>query len=169
MLFREIITVHSENHTKPISTMCGQIVELLIVKVGGTYGYHWALNCKSHAHLTLNSLRGLFINHAYEEKLSRSEDFTSSLKFLDSRTAPDEFLSLWILAFLFPPSIRCKSDCSQRKEKCGDCTAEMSGRSQVSYFSQIRTAGLYRWIKPCSRSMETEVVRSLAQLLDKYF
>jgi hypothetical protein len=39
-LFKEIIAVYSENHMKPIDTLCGQNTELLIVKVGGTYGYH---------------------------------------------------------------------------------------------------------------------------------
>jgi hypothetical protein len=45
MLFREIIDVYSENHTKPINTLCGQNKELLTVKAGGmlTYSYHWAL------------------------------------------------------------------------------------------------------------------------------
>jgi CRISPR/Cas system-associated protein Csm6 len=38
-LFRKIIAVYSENHTKPLNTMCGQNAELLIVKAGGTYGY----------------------------------------------------------------------------------------------------------------------------------
>jgi hypothetical protein len=44
MLYRGIITVCSENHTKHINTLCGQKVELLCVKPGGTYGDHWALN-----------------------------------------------------------------------------------------------------------------------------
>jgi hypothetical protein len=44
-LVKEIIAVCSENHTKPISTLCGQNAELLIVKAGGTYSYHWALKC----------------------------------------------------------------------------------------------------------------------------
>jgi hypothetical protein len=37
MLFKEIITDHSEN------TLCGQNAELLIIKAGGAYSYHWAL------------------------------------------------------------------------------------------------------------------------------
>jgi hypothetical protein len=37
-LFKEIIAVYSENHMKHI-----QNEELLIVKAGGTYSYHWAL------------------------------------------------------------------------------------------------------------------------------
>jgi hypothetical protein len=42
-LFKEIIAVHSENHTKHINTLCGQNAELLIIKSGGTYSYHWAV------------------------------------------------------------------------------------------------------------------------------
>jgi hypothetical protein len=40
MLYREIIAVCSEIHTKHINTLCGQNVELLNGKTGGT-------NCKS--------------------------------------------------------------------------------------------------------------------------
>jgi hypothetical protein len=43
MLFREIIAVSSEIHTKHINTLCGQKVELLNVKPGGIYSNHWAL------------------------------------------------------------------------------------------------------------------------------
>jgi hypothetical protein len=35
MLFKEIIAVYHENHTKPINTLCGQNAELLNVKSGG--------------------------------------------------------------------------------------------------------------------------------------
>jgi hypothetical protein len=41
MLYSEIITVCSEIHTKHINTLCGQNVELLNVKHGGTYRIHW--------------------------------------------------------------------------------------------------------------------------------
>jgi hypothetical protein len=41
MLFREIIALCSEEHTKFINTFCGKNTELLNVKAGGTY--HWAL------------------------------------------------------------------------------------------------------------------------------
>jgi hypothetical protein len=40
MLFKGIITVYSENHMKPMNTLCGQKAELLNVKAGGTYNYH---------------------------------------------------------------------------------------------------------------------------------
>jgi len=40
MLYREIIAVCSEIHTKHINTVCGQNAELLNVKPGGTYSDH---------------------------------------------------------------------------------------------------------------------------------
>jgi hypothetical protein len=40
MLYSEIVAVCSQIHTKHINTLCGQYVELLIVKPGGTYSYH---------------------------------------------------------------------------------------------------------------------------------
>ena len=43
MLYREIIAVCSQIHTKHINTLCGQNVEFLSVKPGGTYSDHWAL------------------------------------------------------------------------------------------------------------------------------
>jgi len=46
MLYREIIAVCSQIHTKHIITLCGQNVELLNVKPSGTYGDHYAVNCK---------------------------------------------------------------------------------------------------------------------------
>jgi hypothetical protein len=39
MVFKEIVALYSENHTKPMNTFCGQNAELLIVKAGGTYSY----------------------------------------------------------------------------------------------------------------------------------
>jgi len=43
MLYREIIAVCSEIHTKHINTLCGQNVEHLNVTAGGTYRDHRAL------------------------------------------------------------------------------------------------------------------------------
>ena len=43
MLYREIIAVCSDIHTKHIITLCGQNVELVNVKPGGTYSDHWAI------------------------------------------------------------------------------------------------------------------------------
>ena len=41
MLYREIIAVCSQIHTKHISTLCGQNVEFVCVKPHGIYSYHW--------------------------------------------------------------------------------------------------------------------------------
>jgi len=40
MLYREIIAVCSQIHTKHINTLCGQYVELLNGKLCGTYSDH---------------------------------------------------------------------------------------------------------------------------------
>ena len=45
MLYREIMAVCSEIHTKHINTLCGQNVELLNVKAGSAYSDPWALEC----------------------------------------------------------------------------------------------------------------------------
>jgi hypothetical protein len=36
--------VYSENHPKAINTVCEEHAELPVVKPGGRYNYHWALN-----------------------------------------------------------------------------------------------------------------------------
>jgi len=40
MLYREIIAVCSEIHTKHINTLCGKKAEFVNVKTGGTYSDH---------------------------------------------------------------------------------------------------------------------------------
>jgi hypothetical protein len=40
-LFKEMIAVYCENHTKPVTNS-----QLLTVKAGGTYSYHYALTCQ---------------------------------------------------------------------------------------------------------------------------
>jgi hypothetical protein len=47
MLYREIIAVCSQIHTKHINILRGQNVELLNVKTGDTYNDHWALQASS--------------------------------------------------------------------------------------------------------------------------
>jgi hypothetical protein len=42
MLYREIIAVCSEIHTKHIYTLCGQNIELLNVKLA-LHSHHWAM------------------------------------------------------------------------------------------------------------------------------
>jgi hypothetical protein len=41
MLYKEIIVDGSVIHTKHTNTLCGQNVEFLGVKNGGTYSNHW--------------------------------------------------------------------------------------------------------------------------------
>ena len=40
MLYREIIAVCSQIHTKFIDTLCGQNLEFVTVQLGGTYSCH---------------------------------------------------------------------------------------------------------------------------------
>jgi hypothetical protein len=47
MLYSEIMAVCSEIHTKHINTLCGQNVEFVNVKRGGTYSNHWAFEALS--------------------------------------------------------------------------------------------------------------------------
>jgi hypothetical protein len=44
MVFREIIAVCSQIHSKPINILCGQNVELLNVKPGGTHSDHCGIH-----------------------------------------------------------------------------------------------------------------------------
>jgi hypothetical protein len=46
MLYREIVAVCSEIHTKDINTLCGQNVELLSVQLGDAQSSCWALKNK---------------------------------------------------------------------------------------------------------------------------
>ena len=48
MLYREIIAVCSEIHTKHINTLCGQNVEVFNIKPDGTYSDHWTLKISSY-------------------------------------------------------------------------------------------------------------------------
>ena len=52
MLYREIITVCSEIHTKHINTLFGQNIELFVVKLVVKYSDHWAVKVQMY-HSTL--------------------------------------------------------------------------------------------------------------------
>jgi hypothetical protein len=54
MLYREIIAVCSETHTKHITTLYGQNVEFVDVKPGGTYCNHYTNNWGIHLGYTLS-------------------------------------------------------------------------------------------------------------------
>jgi hypothetical protein len=43
MLYSEIFTICSQIRTKHTNTLCGQNLELLNFKPGGTYSDHWAM------------------------------------------------------------------------------------------------------------------------------
>jgi hypothetical protein len=43
MLFEDIIIPYSDNLMKSINTHCRQTTEVLNVKAGGKYCYHWVL------------------------------------------------------------------------------------------------------------------------------
>jgi len=43
MLYREIIAVYSQIHTKHINTLCGQKVEFVNIKPSGIYSNHCTL------------------------------------------------------------------------------------------------------------------------------
>jgi hypothetical protein len=47
MLFKEMMSVYCENHSKAINTLSGRNAELLVVKAGGTVCYHRAMNVSS--------------------------------------------------------------------------------------------------------------------------
>ena len=51
MLYREIIAVCSQIHTKHTNTLCGQSVGLVNVKLAGKYSNHWALKNFACRHL----------------------------------------------------------------------------------------------------------------------
>ena len=55
MLYREITAVCSQIHTKHINTLCGQNVEFVNVKPGGTYSDH--CNYSFSTYRTVNTLR----------------------------------------------------------------------------------------------------------------
>ena len=54
MLYREIIAVCSEIHTKHNNTLCGQNVEILNIKPGGAYSNHYCLNRSKNPDRTSN-------------------------------------------------------------------------------------------------------------------
>jgi hypothetical protein len=56
-LFKEIIAVYSENHMKPINTLCGQKAELLNDNAVGAYSYRCALEDLKYCFGFFNMLR----------------------------------------------------------------------------------------------------------------
>ena len=59
MFYREIIAVCSQIHTKHISIVCGQNVELLSVQLGSTYSEHCAVTRGNHLVESVDVLRAI--------------------------------------------------------------------------------------------------------------
>ena len=75
-MYREIIAVCSEIHTKHTRTLCGQSVQLLNVKPGGTHSNHWAFNRLNEA--VMSCLRISSRNCVKTQKKTLSEDLVVS-------------------------------------------------------------------------------------------
>jgi len=70
MLCREIIAVCSQIHTKHINTLCGQNVEFLNVKPGGTYSDHCAVHIVTSGGLIcLYKLLGVTARQTFSDKV----------------------------------------------------------------------------------------------------
>ena len=61
MLFREIITVYRENHTKPVNTKCGKNVEFLNAKSDSAYSNHWNLRIQVWNHCAAIELYVIYL------------------------------------------------------------------------------------------------------------
>jgi hypothetical protein len=42
-----MIPVHTENRKKSLNVFYGKNAKFLLIKAGGTYGYHWAIKSQS--------------------------------------------------------------------------------------------------------------------------
>ena len=92
MLYREIIVVCSQIHTKHINTLCGQNGEFVNVKPGGTYSYHCAVSFK----FTVMLLNNLSVSHLLPHVVSLCCRLTASDQFLVARryVQSDTFIRL---------------------------------------------------------------------------
>ena len=66
MMYREIIAVCSQIHTKHINTLCGPNVASVNVKLNGAYSNHWALEGKSNDFIEFVILM-IYVNVAEEK------------------------------------------------------------------------------------------------------
>ena len=80
MLYREIIAVCSEIHTKHLRTLRGQNVELLNVKPGGTYSKDWAVKGQLNRHrISFTYFQCLCVNFCFPVDYARHVSFLSLL------------------------------------------------------------------------------------------
>jgi hypothetical protein len=105
MLYREVIAVCSEIHTKHINTLCGQNVEFVNVKPGGTHSSHTrnsSCNTKQFACVQTKHLARMFVLRSDDSFQQQTACLTStksallSISFLHFRTV---FRSIWIRLF----------------------------------------------------------------------
>ena len=81
MLYREIIAVCSQTHTKHINTLCGQNVQLLTVKPDGTYSNHCgAVKQLTTLHSTLATCRFPTARRCTPAALCRLSPFQSNIR-----------------------------------------------------------------------------------------
>ena len=88
MLYREIIAVSSQIHTKHINTLCGQNVEFVNVKPGGTYSYHWALK----GHIRVDGILQIILCRNARRILTfRRQTFSSSKLYIQHTSVLVQF------------------------------------------------------------------------------
>ena len=94
MLYRDIITMCSQIHTKHINTLCGQKVEFVNVKLevhivttGGTYSDHWAVKA-------LNMTRNVTYQQRNTKSKHNSEPRRQSTDFPQGRSCPARGIQL---------------------------------------------------------------------------
>jgi hypothetical protein len=83
MLYREIIAVCSEIHTKHINTLCGQNVEFVNAKPGGIYSNRWALMgwADSRKSSTLVNVSSQNASCSHYAPVYRHDTFPADLRF----------------------------------------------------------------------------------------
>jgi hypothetical protein len=79
MLYSEIIAVCSQIHKKHMNTLCGQNVEFVDVKSGGTYNNHWTVSIK------LMLLNNVSVSHLLPHAAALCFHLTASFYFVVAR------------------------------------------------------------------------------------
>jgi hypothetical protein len=74
MLFRKIIAVYCETHTEHINTLCGQILDFLNVKAGGTCSNHPMLvvngTVTNSTHISLLAVAATVLRNEHDHELT---------------------------------------------------------------------------------------------------
>ena len=97
MLCGEIIAVCSKNRINHVTTLCGQNVEFVNVKPGGTYSNHWAMNGYTQRHV-LNSRNITYtLNSAFLLPLVPTASTTAGTAGLSTEPQLITRQSLWFI------------------------------------------------------------------------